>query len=59
MGRGHRHGSDQPDRRANHDQTGLFKWILLFRRPWEALWHRRPHRQLTKILLVMVRLSLI
>jgi len=25
----------------------------------ETLWHRRPHRQLTKILLVMVRLSLI
>jgi hypothetical protein len=24
-----------------------------------ALWHRRPHRQLTKVLLVMVRLSLI
>jgi hypothetical protein len=25
----------------------------------ETLWHRRPHRQLTKVLLVMVRLSLI
>jgi hypothetical protein len=27
--------------------------------PLETLWHHRPHRQLTKILLVMVRLSLI
>jgi TPR repeat protein len=27
--------------------------------PLETPWHRRPHRQLTKILLVMVRLSLI